>query len=492
MLIKYLIIDDQIIKGEARKTNYQSFLTALNKKSKMFEFAFDYLEDISNLHETLFQNRYDGAIVDVVLYEYWKTANLDDVIEKLRKQQIPVALVSKHWNDLNTDELNRAFNTKYVKTVLNWRDVAGKDHGEVMYAISQLIQLACEQKDVAPITIQPSESLFLLHISDLQFGGFQEQQLRQEASLMAQKVLAACKGVVPHFIAVTGDVAERASLSEYDAAITWLELFLAMLTEGVNTPPQVLVVPGNHDVSIPLAAASRAELKKNVQDEFFVELSDKLQQPDLIPYAYIPYVEFVDEISDIYSNNIQSDGLTWVESRFRHLGVIFYGVNTSSPANPFGLPDRTVSSGELTSVIQTIQSVFRQDGDKSLVVGLCHHSPVTAKDDESVTNVEAFQAHFSNDVKTGLFLHGHVHKRSIAYTSEDGYRLVRSCASTLNKDATARPKDTLRGFNIIEFLRKNNKVYELKALDYNWHGNQLFEGTERQFVLQEDGMFKEK
>ena len=184
--------------------------------------------------------------------------------------------------------------------------------------------------------------------------------------------------------------------------------------------------------------------------------------------------------------------LVWVESRFRHLGIVFYGVNTSNPANPHGLPFRKVDADHLAAVDQQLKQLVNGDEVQPLVVGMCHHSPVSAKEDESVVNPENFSTHLGSRVKTGLFLHGHVHKRKIAYSSEHGLRLVRSCASTLNKGGKARPSDSLRGFSVIELLRKNNTVKELRATEYNWHDSQINPGTPHEYVLNKDGMFKEK
>jgi hypothetical protein len=487
----FLIVDDQITFGEKRKVKYQKFKKLLNTKADSFTFCFDYLTDISQLPEKINMNDYDGAIVDVVLDDYWPSANIDDVIEQLGRVGIPVALVSKQWNELNSDKLNWAFKSKNAKTVLNWRDVAEEEFGESAYAIGQIIKLVCEQKGLKLEYVSHDQPINIIHMSDLQFGGFDSKQLKQEASLTADKVLNETKRGGLTFLAITGDVAEKASKSEYQAAQEWIDYFTKEIG-GSNRAVHVLVVPGNHDVSIPLASSSRISLGKDGEGELTVKINQEVNDKDLLDFAYKPFADFSNEVSDPqYLTELQNE-LAWVESRFRHLGVIFYGVNTSTPVNPNGLPFREVAADHLAAIDQHLKKLIVDDIPQPLVIGLCHHSPISAKEDESVTNPEVFEKHFGSRIKTGVFLHGHVHKRAIVYSSESGYRLVRSCASTLNKNAKARPSDSLRGFSVLKLSRNNNDVTDLYATEYNWQGNQLKPGNSEEYIYQEDGMFKEK
>ncbi len=488
---KFIIVDDQVILGENRKPQYQAFKKLLNTKADSFIFSFDYLEDISLLPEMITMNDYDGAIVDVVLDDYWPSANIDDVVDQLGKLRIPIALVSKQWNELNSDKLNRAFKSKHAKTVLNWRDVSEEQFGESAYAVGQIIKLVCEQKGLMLEYESHDQSINIIHMSDLQFGGFDSSRLKQEASLTADKVINETRGGGLTFLAITGDVAERASKSEYQAAKEWINYFTAEI-EGSNRSIHVLVVPGNHDVSIPLASSSRISLVKDDDGKHIVTLNQQVNDKDLLDFAYKPFADFSNEVSDTqYLADLQSE-LAWVESRFRHLGVVFYGINTSTPVNPEGLPFRKVAADHLAAIDKHLKKLFVDSIPQALVIGLCHHSPVSAQEDDSVANPEVFESHFGSRVKTGIFLHGHVHKRAIVYSSESGCRLVRSCASTLNKGPKDRPKDSLRGFSVLKLSRKNNNVTELYATDYNWQGSQLQQGDSHEYIFHEDGMFKEK
>lgn len=84
-----------------------------------------------------------------------------------------------------------------------------------------------------------------------------------------------------------------------------------------------------------------------------------------------------------------------------------------------------------------------------------------------------------------------MHDHAIEYSSESGVRLVRSCASTLAKEAWARPPESLRGFNLIELTRKEHRVTGMAAKAFGFTTKGIKEFDDAKFVLREDGMFAE-
>jgi len=87
-------------------------------------------------------------------------------------------------------------------------------------------------------------------------------------------------------------------------------------------------------------------------------------------------------------------------------------------------------------------------------------------------------------------LHGHIHEHDLSYSSNDGLRIVRSCATTLTKKEAARPKDSLRGFNLLELGRENHIIKSLHAGSYGWVGNDIKEVKKSSWVRKDDGMFE--
>ena len=66
-------------------------------------------------------------------------------------------------------------------------------------------------------------------------------------------------------ILVTGDIAERAEIDEYDPPVEFLTLLRKELKESFHKLPEICVIPGNHDVN--RAACEKAE-NKSAADQF--------------------------------------------------------------------------------------------------------------------------------------------------------------------------------------------------------------------------------
>ncbi len=328
------------------------------------------------------------------------------------------------------------------------------------------------------IRLGPNDPIRVLHISDVQTGGFDDKTLKLEANRCADKILEHCNYSPPTCVAFTGDVTEYAAPSQYKSAHDWISYFFARLGLGSLPARNVFYVPGNHDVNLYLAAASLVMLITEKHKLKMKLSTTEVQQADLLKYAYTPFRDFLAKICDRPlllndSNDLTNDtdcliedtyyqSLTWVEARYRHLGVVFYGLNTAQPLKAFEFPGREVNPKALALIGDNLKRTISDcGGNPPLVVGLGHHCPVSASEDSAVSNPEEFNKFFLGGVKTALFLHGHTHKHELEYSSSGGLRIVRSCAATLTKPASARPNDTLRGFNLLELNREDNIVKTL-------------------------------
>lgn len=62
--------------------------------------------------------------------------------------------------------------------------------------------------------------------------------------------------------------------------------------------------------------------------------------------------------------------MPWVELRFRHLGVLFYGLNTAQPANATTFPGRRVESSALARMAEVLGKALRaESNDPPVVIG---------------------------------------------------------------------------------------------------------------------------
>ncbi|MCY2990333.1 MAG: metallophosphoesterase [Planctomycetota bacterium] len=106
-----------------------------------------------------------------------------------------------------------------------------------------------------------TDSLTILHLSDLQFGTNHrypdgEGSFHSLYAKLAEDLdeLAEKRGLHPTAVVVTGDVAEWSMSAEYAAA----ERFLDHLATKLSVDrPRVVIVPGNHDINRNLCQGAR-------------------------------------------------------------------------------------------------------------------------------------------------------------------------------------------------------------------------------------------
>lgn len=496
---RILIIDDR---WKERNNDYQRLVDAMSDSRLGFQVEIEFLESPNKLTLLLKQNSYSCAIVDAVLNETeeWKNYSIDIALHTIGKK-IPIAIVSNQWDNTNSKEIGKAWAMQNCRTFLHWRDINSTGGGQIDYAVQAMHSMICDAHNLNfNLELEHNEPIRIVHISDIQVGGIEAENLKLEANRCADSILEHWCNKPPTFVALTGDVAEHGSPSQYSLAYEWLSYFLQRLdidtTQLVPPSPRLLFVPGNHDVNLRLATATRISLCINDNNGIINSRLEETTQEDLLDYAYAPYREFLSQLTSCtYLSSGISDkhSFAWVEPRFRHLGVVFYGLNTAQPVNATSLPGRQVCADALANIGLSLKTAMADCKDKRpLIIGLSHHSPQAADGDGGVTNPGVFTKFFQGAEKTALFLHGHIHEHDLQYTSNDGIRLVRSCATTLTKKEKNRPCDSLRGFNLLELTRENHVISGMHAFSFGWVGSQLIKVKEAQWCRSTDGMFFEQ
>ena len=487
-----LIIDDQI---NRRKEGFLRLTKEISNLTPDFEIEPIFIEHPNELTIKNPKN-YSAAIVDAVLDENWRDFNISKAL-KILGNEIPIALLSTRWDKTNAEQIDEALKKPNCRTFLHWRDIDPEGNGQIDYSVRAIASMVADHNNIdIHLKIKLGDPIRILHISDLQIGGIETKNLKLEANQCADTILEQWDENPPTFIAFTGDIAEHGIPSQYKIARQWIEYFIERL-EFDNLPTnRILYVPGNHDVNLCLAAGSRIKIASDEEsDSEKMILCNDIIHDELIDYAYAPFREFLSEICDcpFIDNSIHEKNFSWVESRYRHIGVIFYGINTAQPANAFTFPERQVSADALAKTGVVLKQIINNCNDtKPLIIGMSHHCPTSASGDNAVINPEVFTTFFKNREKTGLFLHGHVHENGLSYQSESGFRLVRSCASTFTKSEKARPADSLRGFTLLDLKRTKSEVTAMKARSFGRLGTEIQKIKEESYVKRTDGMFKEE
>lgn len=486
MKFHVLVIDDDLAN---RQASYEELAQRIRILMPEASIQMEFITNPEELSIKIKTRHYSAALVDAVLEKNWgQEFGLQYVLRHLG-DDIPIALVSSQWDSTNAAEINTAWQNPNCRMFLHWRDIEYGGTGNIRYSVAQLTKLIALRENIeVQWSLRPDDPIQILHISDLQMGGFDERRIRLEAHQSAEEIQNHCNGA-PTFIAFTGDIAERGLPNEYNKARQWLAHFCQKLDFPALPTSRLLLVPGNHDVMLGLGAAGRALLLKDPGGIGLNTISEC--SADLSVFAYRPYLDFVQDVADCpwLERTREDQSLAWVEARYRHLGVVFFGLNTASPANPNGLPDRTANPDALEKIKTSLNATVDRSPDGPIVIGMGHHCPLSSAE-EGITNPADFATFLRGKTKTAMFLHGHVHQQGVECVSRGEYRLVRSVASTLAKGAVARPENTLRGFNVLELTRKDSMVTGLETRSLAWVGDSLQQvGRHDRFTREKDGMF---
>ncbi len=498
MRFNMLIIDDE---WQDRKGAYNNLVAEIRKSG--FDIAFDFFEgDCRADLQAKFQlGGFSAIITDAILNIKWPRLTIRDVADII-DDEIPMAVLSGRWGADNIQEVRYAFEKPNCRTFLHWRDIEGDEEngygqrGEIAYARESIIRMLSESKGLdVNLDVDPDEELRIIHISDIharrgaEEGDDEfEQRMLNEAQSCAHVILKHWNRKKPAFIAFTGDVTEYGSPYQYNMAEKWINYFFDRLGMGKLPSRKLLYVPGNHDVNVRLAAAARISLDIR-GNELRPQIMDEVQQQELVNYAFSPFRDFLSRISccPLFEEKIQTSNFGWIETRFRHLGIIFYGVKTSIPS-PFNLPERKIDLKILRHLGEQLEKI---SGKHPIVIGLGHHSPVpTTQPDGAVSNLDDIKRFFLGPGKTHIFLHGHCHEARIEDVDLGQLRLVVSGAPSLSEEARKRPEDTLRGFNLLTLHRKDNKVTSLRIDTFSWLTSNLQEMPQlaRSYKLQDNNI----
>jgi len=493
MNFNILVIDDEF---ETRKKCYKDFALEITRIHSSFKISFDFLEqpDRSILRAKLDQNQYAAVITDAVLNGKWKDFTIADVMEII-DDVTPVAIVSKRWDDTNAKQIARAWGKLNCRTFLHWRDISCTDGGQIEYAVESVLRMITDQKKLDINTqLEPNDDIRIVHISDVHTDGVESDRVLHMAQGCAHAILKHWKNRKPTFVVFTGDVTEYGAPTQYKWAKKWIAHFFRHLGLGKIPARNLFYVPGNHDVNLCLTAASRVSLSEGeTQEKLEMSLDDEIGQPDLLQYAYVPFRDFLTELTDcpLLKKDINEHNFAWVEARFRHLGVVFYGINTAQPASAFGLPERKVDVGVLDKLEEELGNILVESiGQAPLVIGLGHHSPVAEAEDGAVTNLDDFRRFFQGKGKTQMFLHGHCHKSILTDEKINDERIFRSGAPSFTKSNQDRPEDTLRGFNLLTLHRSEHVVTSLDACSFGWFDGKVKDMEKYSYELREGNFWE--
>lgn len=239
----------------------------------------------------------------------------------------------------------------------------------------------------------------------------------------------------PDHIAVTGDLVNFGLPSELESAARWLE--------ALGPDDLVSVVPGNHDIYVPM--------RRDPGVARWIDYMRSDEYGSTVPGADNA---FPDAGSDVR-------GAFPYVRRFGKIALI--GVNSSLPMPPF------IAAGELgPAQMQRLETVLNATGRDGLIrVLMIHHPPLSslASQRRGLRDVHAL-AEVLKRAGAELILHGHNHTNTL--TAADGpdrpIPIVGIAAGGMIKNRK-RPEELGR-YNLIEIIDAGSPSCQLKMTGY--------------------------
>lgn len=279
-----------------------------------------------------FQNKhfgsFDAVLLDINL-DSWGMP-LGDAV-RIIGRACPIVLVSQYWGPgKNThirvqEVLALAKQVDFIQ-ILILNDLVKLGWEDRVPAIREQLRLAiARHRRHGLLDLPQSAPIHILHLSDPQYGDSGQDGWAVQAE---EEIAKSLRRIQPdiHFIAITGDISFQGAPNEFEMARNRLSsLLMRLLPNREDWRERVLLVPGNHDVNLRLAAADRVTV--NVKEKTLRFSKTRRVSEDHRRYALQPFREFAWRLTgDPHWRD--SEDLCWVNDSFRHLGLRFYLLNS--------------------------------------------------------------------------------------------------------------------------------------------------------------------
>lgn len=468
MEVKILIIDDD----NWKQAIYKNLCDDLDDEKNIITFFEEV--DVKKINKKIL-DQFDIVLLDLVLSEWEIDSRY--VAQSIRKysHSIPVVLITANWGAASFRYISELTSTfKVENQPLNFIDLATKSQlkeikeneeklktlkisdGTSYADVADRLSLILENsKRCNRLNKGGEDSIHILHVSDLQLGGSTVKQAIQEPRLIKQKFKSTF-GCSPDFIVVSGDIAESGLPEEYDQAQSWL----AKLCDEFKWPKpyeRLLLIPGNHDVFLPLFSAqytkfiTASQARKEEIDEGLNFNKSKICNPWTSALTTASFKKFAKELTgnDYWSNN---ENLCWSDKRFLDLGILFFGINSVSTISANSMYKGFPSADEYEKIYSEIQDLEEVNGVFS--ISLTHHPDII--DD---VNYRSFSDSY---LGPNLLLSGHMHKQE-TYTKNGQLCTTATTASLQSKE---RWEDVGRGFSAITLKRSRDIVTDVEIVHF--------------------------
>ena len=414
---------------------------------------------------------YDLVLLDVNLDDWGIT--LKDAFSYVGSN-CPVVLVSQLWSASHThrqvvDAMAGAKHVRIVGTLgLDKLSSDGwKDYAVEMQSLLRLAIASHRRRGL--LELRGDEEFRILHLSDPQYRDPKEDPWAFLVERQVAKFIRHNLQQKIHLIAITGDITYSGHPDEYEYAEKKLsQLAEAFLPNREDWRERLLLVPGNHDVNLRLAAADAVSYSFSKRSPEFIDPVNS----SLRCFALRPFRDFAWRLTGDPQWRDAED-LCWINDSFRHLGLRLYLLNSVA----------TLDCREPKLAEVSPDTLNKLDGQSDYIsseplfsIALSHHGRELPEQPavEGINNW-AQLAQTMRNVGVKLWLHGHGHQRMPARCPLDdneqvlpttggnqgklnSNEILRVMAPTTHLNEELRPPKERRGFNLITLQRSYGRV----------------------------------
>lgn len=461
-----IVIDDE---KERKKT----YLNALKAKY-----------NVTFINEFSFINRKEIMRHDILIIDVWLGNNITAfrIIDEYGLT-LPIVLVSGKWIEDGepSDMVLSVPSYKNIIKVVSWNsfnrgDSNAKIGEEIFYQF-------CKYKNL--LLSNDEEKFSILHLSDLQFGGHEADGALNDNYRIARFLKE--KEIRPEIIVITGDIADKGKEVEYDAAYEWLEALIKEIWDITgdiedDILKRVIMVPGNHDYDLSISASDYYEFSFNAEkigtfkEKTNVNMNQKVGFYNFIRFAY----KFSKDMS--YFNYM--DKAIHINETFKDWGIRFitlnsvYNINSDNCENRFGM-----YYCDLSAIGNNALSPGTNMNDGLCNILISHNAPENFMFINNGDKSRARLQTIIEDNRINIIMFGHTHDfRSASRLREGGGKYCNKAicisAPCARLNAASRVEDAHRGFNIIEFNRKDGFVERIKPRYFSMQKASITEVTD--------------
>lgn len=346
--------------------------------------------------------------------------------------------------------------------------------------------------------------LWLLHLSDMQFGG---EGMKWEAEPLARQVWQTVQTFVqndpeshsdgvrsfPMLVVLTGDLTEHARPNEFEQASKFAKKLSDLIEErgselaGLFGSSSVIAIPGNHDINWDISYARNLHPKAKTTDddppvEYRVGNEHLRSELDFLwRYSWAPFCEMGCGLPEDNAKWAWEPGYTICNLK-QELRTIFVCLNSSR----WSVNHMNYRAQIPQAVLFDIESQLNaMDPDKEAArILLAHHSLAVEADqkdrlmlEEHPTEPKLLASLLSKTCNFSTILTGHIHE-SVAgnlETGSDKRKLVYIGAGTTR--SADRREFRNPQFNIVKLwnMSDENKFQALTVYPFHWDGTRFCE-----------------